>query len=146
MSTVEAPAIQKTPNVCGGKACIRQTRIAVWMLVLDLKLGMTDAEILDSLPALTPADLDAAWEYYRTNPVEIEQAIWFNDTAANVPDGVRPPVWVIVSGRLLGLPDDEIRKTFDPPLAAADLDTAWAQYRIDPRQVGRDLAANRLAG
>ncbi len=91
MPTVETPAIQKTPNVCGGEAYIRQTRIAVWMLVIDRKLGMTDAEVLDSLPALNQADLDAAWDYYRANPVEIEQAIWFNDTAANLPDGVRPP-------------------------------------------------------
>src|SRR5262245_54507677 len=124
MSTVETPAIQKTPNVCGGAACIRQTRIAVWMLVLDRKLGMTDTEVLNSLPALMPADLDAAWEYYRANPVEIEQSIWLNDTAGNVADGVQPPVWVIVSGRLLGLGDDEIRQAFDPPLSQADLDAA----------------------
>src|ERR1700733_13542580 len=93
----ETPAIQKTPNVCGGAARIRQNRITVWMLVLDRKLGMTDAEILNSFPTLTDADLDAAWGYYRANPVEIEQAIWLNDTAANVPDGVQPPAWVIVS-------------------------------------------------
>ncbi len=146
MSTVEVPAIRKTPNVCGGQACIRQTRIAVWMLVMDRKLGMTDAQVLSSFPTLTQADLDTAWDYYRANPVEIEQAIWFNDTAANVPDGVRPPVWVIVSGRLLGLPDDEIREAFEPPLAQADLDAAWAEYRTDPRRVGRDEAAHRLAG
>jgi uncharacterized protein (DUF433 family) len=146
MSTGETPAIQKTPNVCGGQACIRQTRIAVWMLVVDRKLGMTDAQVLDSFPTLTQADVDAAWDYYRANPVEIEQAIWFNDTAANVPDEVRPPVWVIVSGRLLGLRDDEIREAFEPPLTQADLDTAWAEYRTDPRRVGRDEAAHRLAG
>jgi uncharacterized protein (DUF433 family) len=142
----ETPAIQKTPGVCGGEACIRQTRIAVWMLVLDRKMGMTDAEVLDALPTLTPADLDAAWEYYRANPVEIEQAIWFNDTAGNVPDGVRPPAWVIVSGYLLGIPDDQIREAFDPPLPAADLDAAWAEYRANPRQVGGDVATHRLAG
>lgn len=146
MSATEAPAIRKTPNVCGGKACIRQTRIAVWALVMDRKLGMTDAEILKSLPTLTPADLDAAWEYYRVNPVEIEQAIWFNDTAANVPDGLRPPTWVIVSGRLLGLLDDEIREAFEPALSAADLDAAWAEYRADPRKVSRDVTMHRLAG
>src|SRR4051812_37306369 len=92
------PIIDKTPNVCGGAACIRQSRIAVWLLVMDRKLGMTDAEVLASYPTLTPTDLDAAWRYYRENPVEIERAIWFNDTAANIPNGVNPPVWVIVSG------------------------------------------------
>jgi uncharacterized protein (DUF433 family) len=146
MSRDDAPAIQKTPGVCGGDACIRQTRIAVWMLVVDCKLGMTDADVLVSFPALTQADLDAAWEYYRANPVEIEQAIWLNDTAANVPDGVQPPSWLLVSGRLLGLPDDAIRQAFDPPLSCAVLDAAWAEYRADPRQVGREVDTHRLAG
>ena len=100
----------------------------------------------DGLPDLTTAGPDAAWDYYRANPVEIEQAIWLNDTAGNVPDGVRPPVWVIVSGRLLGLPDGEIREAFEPPLTQADLDAAWAEYRTDPRRVGRDEAAHRLTG
>ena len=142
MPELEIPAIQKTPGVCGGAACIRQTRITVWMLVLDHKLGMTDDQVLDSLPALTQTDLDTAWDYYRANPVEIEQAIWFNDTAANVPNGVRPPAWVIVSGRLLGLPDEAIRGAFDPQLSSADLDAAWAEYRADPRQID----SHRLAG
>lgn len=146
MSAAEVPAVQKTPDVCGGEACIRRTRIAVWMLVMDRKLGATDADVLGQHEGLTQADLDAAWDYYRTNPVEIERAIWFNDTAANVPDGVRPPAWVIVSGRMLGLPDDEIREAFEPPLSPADLDAAWAEYRADPRQVGREVAAHRLAG
>lgn len=116
------------------------------MLVLDRKLGMTDAQVLDSLPALTQDDLDAAWDYYRANPLEIEQEIWLNDTAANVPAGVRPPAWVIVSGRLLGLPDAEIREAFEPPIARSDIDAAWAEYRTDPRRVSRDEAAGGLAG
>jgi uncharacterized protein (DUF433 family) len=143
MSTVETPLIQKTPGVCGGDACIRRTRITVWMLVLDRRLGMTDEEIRQSfeLP-LSAADLDAAWRYYRENPVEIEQQIWFNDTAGNVPEGERPPVWVIVSGRVLGISDDEIRESFDPPLSVADIDTAWDEYRADMRRVGWDLVTH----
>ena len=146
MSTVAEPPIQKTPNVCGGDACIRRTRITVWMLVMDRKLGMTDAAVLDQYPTLTQADLDAAWDHYRANPVEIEQCIWFNDTAANVPDGAPPPAWVLVSGRLLGLTDDEICETFVPPLAAADVVAAWSLYRADPARFGRDSAMYRLAG
>jgi uncharacterized protein (DUF433 family) len=130
--SVDGPtAIEKTPNVCGGAACIRQTRIAVWMLVVDRKLGMTDADVLNSFPSLTTTDLDAAWSYYRERPVEIEQAIWFNDTSANVPDGEPPPAWVIVSGRMLGLSDEAIREAFVPPLSTADLDRAWVAYRTD---------------
>ena len=33
--------IQKTPDVIGGDACIRNTRIAVWMLVDARNLGMS---------------------------------------------------------------------------------------------------------
>ena len=31
--------IQKTPGLCGGDACIRQTRIPVWVLVNTCGLG-----------------------------------------------------------------------------------------------------------
>jgi uncharacterized protein (DUF433 family) len=146
MSAVETPAIQKTPNVCGGAACIRSTRIPVWLIVNARRLGGTDAGLLDDYPGLTQADLDACWDYYREHPIEIEQGIWFNDTAANVPDGTPPPAWVLVSGRLLGLTDDEIRESFEPPLPAAALAAAWAAYRADPARVGRDIAMHRLAG
>jgi uncharacterized protein (DUF433 family) len=146
VSAVDASSIRKTPGVCGGEACIRDTRIGVWMLVIDRKLGMSDAEVLASNPGLTQHDLDAAWDYYRANQVEIEQALWFNDTAANIPNGIRPPAWVVVSGRLLGLPDDAICKAFAPPLSATDLDSAWAEYRADPSQLGREVVMHRLAG
>ena len=146
MNASESAAIQKTPGVCGGQSCIRDTRIAVWMLVMDRKLGMTDAAVLASFPSLTQSDLDAAWAAYRENPVEVEQAIWFNDTAGNVPAGKKPPAWVIVSGRMLGLSDTDIREAFEPPLSTADLDAAWVAYRTDPQQVGRDVLAHRLAG
>ena len=56
--------IQKTPNVIGGHACIRNTRIAVWMLVQARHLGMSDEEIRNRYdPPLSQADLDAAWDY-----------------------------------------------------------------------------------
>src|SRR6266487_3872323 len=53
--------IQKTPGVCGGDACIRNTRITVWGLVERRNLGASDAEMLDSIPGLTREDLEAAW-------------------------------------------------------------------------------------
>src|SRR6516164_3303067 len=31
--------VQKTPDVCGGDACIRRTRIPVWLLVRHRQLG-----------------------------------------------------------------------------------------------------------
>jgi uncharacterized protein (DUF433 family) len=80
--TSVADRIQKTPDVIGGDACIRKTRIAVWMLVESRQLGMTDEEIRTRYdPPLSQADLDAAWEYYQQNREEIEQAIRENEEA-----------------------------------------------------------------
>jgi len=138
--------VQKTRGVCGGGARIGNTRIPVWLLVLARKQGQTDLQLLDAYPSLTVADLDAAWGYYREHPVEIERAIWFNDTAANVPDGQVPPAWVIVSGQVLGLTEAEIRSAFEPALTAADLTAAWDTFRADPAGVGRELARHGLAG
>lgn len=69
------PLIRKTPGVCGGDACIRNTRIMVWLLVSFKQGGMADDEILEGYPGLTPQDLAAAWEYYRQHSQEIDQAI-----------------------------------------------------------------------
>jgi uncharacterized protein (DUF433 family) len=146
MSAVTTSAVQKTPGVMGGAACVRNTRLPVWLLVLSRKSGQSDADVLTGYPSLTQADLDAAWDYYRENPVEIEQSIWLNDTAANVPDGTPVPAAVIVAGRLLGLDDAAIREAFDPPLTPDALAAAWAEYRAEPTRIGRVLGAIRLAG
>jgi type III restriction enzyme len=71
--------VQKTPNVCGGDACIRNTRITVWGLVLSRKLGAPDARILENIVGLTPDDLEVAFDYYRHNPAEIDEAIRLNE-------------------------------------------------------------------
>ncbi len=52
MTTTEDP-IQKTPDVMGGEACIRRTRISVWMLVQARKLGISDEQLLSSYRGLT---------------------------------------------------------------------------------------------
>lgn len=67
--------IEKHPHVCGGDACIRNTRHTVYGLVEWKKLGLTDERILEHHPDLTQADLEAAWEYYETHGDEIEAAI-----------------------------------------------------------------------
>src|SRR5437762_2019001 len=66
--------ISKKPDRCGGDACIRDTRITVWGLMEWRRLGLTDARILQIVQGLTPADLDAAWEYTASHPEEIEEA------------------------------------------------------------------------
>ncbi len=78
----ESSWIEKNPNVIGGDACVRGTRIAVWMLVEARKLGISDEELRDRhVIPLTQADLDAAWAYYDANREEIEQAIRENEEA-----------------------------------------------------------------
>jgi uncharacterized protein (DUF433 family) len=71
--------IQKRPGVCGGDACIRDTRIPVWLLYSLREQGAPDSELLENYPALSQADLDAAWEYQRRNPREIAEAMTADD-------------------------------------------------------------------
>ena len=73
--------IDKTPGVCGGGACIRQTRIPVWALVQLRQLGTDDAGLLRTYPTLTAEDLVNSWSYYRSNTAEIEQQIADNESA-----------------------------------------------------------------
>ena len=63
----------------GGEACVRTTRVPVWVLVGYRKLGVTDERLLEFYPTLTQADLDAAWAYHRDNAAEIEDAIRRNE-------------------------------------------------------------------
>ena len=58
--TVTASWISKKPDRCGGDACVRETRIPVWVLVGYRRLGATDADILRAYPSLASADLAAA--------------------------------------------------------------------------------------
>lgn len=72
----EKIAIKKTPDVCGGDACIGDRRIMVWLLVEYRRLGMSDERIMSDFdPPLTQADLEAAWEYCAQNRDEIDTAI-----------------------------------------------------------------------
>jgi uncharacterized protein (DUF433 family) len=71
--------INKTPGVCGGDACVGNTRIPVWSLVNDRRLGMSDAQILAAFPDLSAADLVNAWVYAETHLKEIETAIQENE-------------------------------------------------------------------
>ena len=71
--------IEKTPNVMGGAACIRQTRIAVWMLEQARRQGVSEANLLLNYPLLTAQDLANAWDYANTNIQEIENEITENE-------------------------------------------------------------------
>ncbi len=71
--------IQKTPGVCGGRACLRNTRITVWGIVNYRWLGASDETILESIAGLTPDDLRTAWDYYRDSKAEIDADIRENE-------------------------------------------------------------------
>ena len=78
----EQSCIQKTPDVCGGDACIAGTRIPVWSLIVARRLGKSDAELLDYfVTPLSAADVAAAFAYYAQNPEEIEREIQMNEEA-----------------------------------------------------------------
>lgn len=67
--------ITPRPHPEGTEACIRDTNINVWGLVAWRRQGLSEEEILAAVQGLTPADLEAAWEYAATHRAEIEEAL-----------------------------------------------------------------------
>lgn len=68
------------PAICGGKPCIRGTRIWVSLILDLLASGTTEAELLNDYPGLTHEDVLAAIAYgaeaarERIIPVPVEPA------------------------------------------------------------------------
>jgi uncharacterized protein (DUF433 family) len=77
--TVRKSWISKAADRCGRDACVRDSRIPVWVLVNFRRLGGSESGLLSDYPTLTPADLEAAWEYAAANTKEIETAIRENE-------------------------------------------------------------------
>ena len=72
--------IWKTPDVCGGDACIAGTRVPVWSLVVARRLGKSNAELRDYfVTPLSDAEVEAAFGYYAQNTEEIEREIRMNE-------------------------------------------------------------------
>ena len=67
--------VRKTPGVCGGEPCVRDTRHNISGLVQWRRLGLTDDRILERHPDLNRADLEAVWSYVSEHPDEIDRAI-----------------------------------------------------------------------
>jgi uncharacterized protein (DUF433 family) len=67
--------VAKIPGVMGGEACIRGTRIPIWLLVSYRNQGMTDGEILKEYPDLSVVDLFCVWAYAKVYGAEIAAAI-----------------------------------------------------------------------
>lgn len=75
------PGIDSDPRICGGEPCIVRTRIPVWVLVQSRRLGMSEADILGSYPALRAEDLVHAWAYEQTHREEVDRQIAENEKA-----------------------------------------------------------------
>jgi type III restriction enzyme len=74
--------IMKTPTICGGDACIRDTRVPVWSVVQARRLGASDQELLSYfVTPLTPDDVQAAMQYYEEHAAEIDEEIRLNQEA-----------------------------------------------------------------
>lgn len=75
------PFIKKTPGVCGGDACVNNTRIQVWLLESLRRQGASITDLLESYPSLRVRDLELAYKYAREHVDEIQQAIKENEEA-----------------------------------------------------------------
>jgi len=51
------------PNVCGGRPCIRDTRIEIAVILDGLAEGMTEPEIMDHYAQVTKDDIHACLAY-----------------------------------------------------------------------------------
>ena len=72
--------VERNENVMGGAACIRKTRIPVWLLEQARRQGVSESAILQNYPQLTAQDLFSAWEYVNSHPAEIDAAIAANES------------------------------------------------------------------
>lgn len=69
------------PRVCGGKPCIKGTRIWVSLILDFLSGGMTEPELLNDYPQLTHDDVLAAIAYGaemtrdRIIPIPVTEAV-----------------------------------------------------------------------
>ena len=83
MEGVSTQHITKTPEVCGGRACIAGHRIRVMdIVVLHEMRGYCAAEISAIYPGITLADIHASLAYYFDNVEEIQNEFRHDEAAA----------------------------------------------------------------
>jgi uncharacterized protein (DUF433 family) len=86
--------IEKTPGVCGGRACIAGHRVRVADIVVwHEKRGYSPDEIVDMFPGVTLADVYSALTYYFDNRQEIEDEFnksdeWATWVRTNIPSKI----------------------------------------------------------
>jgi uncharacterized protein (DUF433 family) len=55
--------ITSRPDVCGGRPCVRDTRIEIAVILDGLAEGLAEADLIDHYPQLTIDDIHAALAY-----------------------------------------------------------------------------------
>jgi uncharacterized protein (DUF433 family) len=55
--------ITSRPEVCGGRPCVRDTRIEIAVILDGLAEGLAEADLIDHYPQLTREDIQAALAY-----------------------------------------------------------------------------------
>jgi uncharacterized protein (DUF433 family) len=55
--------ISVDPNICGGKPCVRGTRIYIAIILDSLAEGLTPEGVIEHYPSLTLEDIKAALAY-----------------------------------------------------------------------------------
>jgi uncharacterized protein (DUF433 family) len=82
ISRTEKTWIQKTPSICSGDACIRDTRIPVWSVIQAHRLGASALELRTYfVTPLSADDVQAALQYYGEHTEEIDNEIRLNEEA-----------------------------------------------------------------
>ncbi len=76
MPTSITQHIETRDSVCGGKPCVKGTRIRVWDIHVwhDLR-GQSPEEIVAVYPQLSLADVHAALAYYLDHRIDIQEQI-----------------------------------------------------------------------
>ena len=84
MDNVLTQHIEKTPGVCGGKACIAGHRVRVLDIVVWHELrGYSPDEIVSMFPGIGLADVHAALAYYFDRREEIDEDFRRDEEAAS---------------------------------------------------------------
>ncbi len=58
--------------------------------------------------------------------------------------GRRIAIWMLVEAHRLGIADDELMESYDPPVSADDLRAAWAYYVSHPDEIDANIWENDL--
>ena len=76
MSNLGFDRITFDPDIMEGRACIRDMRVSVSLIVNLVATGMSTEEIIDAYPHLEPDDIRQALQY----------AAWLADKPVRVPE------------------------------------------------------------